>query len=122
MAVFERSKIPTFIFASECICTTHGHGIFLQRQEGKVCFFHHTFKSELSLQAWGEQLALGFTHFFLKNTSALSKYAHFITNITRDCTLMVVHIYLPIYQYYCWKVERRNAEEKKRLLPVKVKI
>lgn len=47
----ERNKIPTFIFASECIRTTQVQGIFLQSQEGKVCFFHHTFKSELSLRA-----------------------------------------------------------------------
>lgn len=86
-------------------------------------FFHHTFKSELSLQAWHEQLALGFTHLFLKNPGALSKYSHFITNFTRECTLMVVHIYIFVHlAVLLLEGKKKKCGSKKSLLPGKVKI
>lgn len=82
-------------------------------------FFHHTFKSELLLQARGfvsMRAACSWLHTFIsQEPKCTGKYAHFSTNITRECTLVVVHIYLSIYQYYCWEVGRRNAEARKSI-------
>lgn len=68
-----------------------------------------------------QQLALSFTHLFLPNPRALSKYVHFSASTTQVCTLLAVHRYLCTYQQCCWEGEKTLKGKKKKVITRKGK-